>query len=315
MTFSNQTYAGKPPPNKPAVRNPYVKSTSIHSSFQSISAETDKYRQATQQAHAERQVLLQRLQSGKMRTQDLADSLRAAQDKLGGTQRETNLLEREEKSLREEMIKERQVLEELTVDIQAREASEKRERQDFCSKMSELNGELGTMLYEQEMQRLAWLIHPETPLEVFVTSQDENMGDGTHEAEKETGKTDKEVTKTNNVDGDESHHSLLRAALESLKRTAMEFETNRAQTESYEAQILDARQSVLENQSAPQETVDPMGNKNTMVREYAIFVICCFSTMKCIDYGYFLHSHIIYIQCVCFLSLPYRMAFFGPRNV
>eukprot|EP00977_Amphora_coffeiformis_P013912 scaffold3785_cov165-Amphora_coffeaeformis.AAC.1 len=256
MTFSSQAVpGGKPPPNKPVVLNPYVKRALIQSSIESLSVETGKYRQETNQAHAERQTLLQRLKSGKERTKDLTDTLREARDKHGGVQRESNLLEREAKTLRDELNQERQVLEELTVDIQAREKSETQERHDFCSKLSQLNAELGAMLHEQEIQRLAWLIHPEMPLEIFFPSEDEKMAvGGTEEADNETYQANEAETTTNNHDDDE-YRELLRSALESLQRTAKEFEPYRAQKESLDDQLYHARQyarqKVMEQQPTP----------------------------------------------------------------
>lgn len=245
MKYSNQAN-NRPPPNKPSVRNPYVKPKTIGSSLQSISTETEKYREATNKANAERQALLERLTACKAKSNALAESIRTAHDKLGAVQREFNLLERQEKTTRDKSVKERQELEELTTDIQNRELSDKQDRKKFCSEMEDINKELGALLHEQEKRRVASLIHPEASVEDFLESGNKNKGNELDEIPM----TDEEMS---------IYREALRTALSSMQRTAATFEHHLAQKGHFEDQIEMARRHVLENQPPVKHTADSSG--------------------------------------------------------
>ena len=233
------------------IRNPYVKSTSIHSTFQNISAETEKYRTATQQAQAERQALLQRLQTGKKQTNDLAESIRVAQDKLGAVQRDVNMWQRQETMLQNKLTQERQVLQELTTEITACQLAEQQDRRDFCVQMAARNDELGALLQEFEVQRLVRTIHPDVNVDVILSSK---SGGG--------GNNDEDVAM---AEDDDTDRQALVEALQELQQTAQDFEGVYAQKEAYENQILEARQQVLQKQSV--QARDSLTSGENVVRK------------------------------------------------
>ena len=229
-----------------AVRNPYVKTNSIQSTFHTLSAETDKFRKATQHAVAERQALLQRLQNGKKQTNDLVESIRIAQDSLGAIQRQVHLLEREEKSLSVKLTKDRQVLEDLTAEIAMGLATEEKQRREHNAELSALNSELESLFQQDETLCLMRLIHPETAAEILL-GMDLGLVATTGD-----GDSENVATTTNDI----TYHKALTTALESLQGAAKEFDQVFAQKEAYENEIYNIRRRILANQPKAENVED-----------------------------------------------------------
>jgi small-conductance mechanosensitive channel len=234
----NNKNNNKQTPSPATLRNPYVKSHNIQSSFLSLTTETAQYREATQQATKERQALQERLQTCRHEIQTSAEEIRAAQDTLGGATREISLWRRQETNVRDKLLRERQVLEELTHTIQELEGTVKYDRCDFCRNMADLNHELGRLLRAHEEARLASFMHPETAATVLMT--DENTGG----VEEEGG----DATPHNNGPDDSparDEHRDLQAALAALHEAAGVYEDFRAQEENYSQHVVDLRRRIL----------------------------------------------------------------------
>jgi hypothetical protein len=241
VTMPLQPANNNKPPSPATIRNPYVKSTSIHSSFQSLTAETDKYRKATQRALEERQALQLRLQTSRHKTQELAEEIRAAQDTLGGSQRDISLWLRQEKYLRDKLIQDRLILGESTKMIQAFQETEKQDKKDFCQKMSGLNHELGRLLRQHEEERLVGFIHPETVADVLLGYENNDGGS----EEPRIGQDDSPAR---------DERQAWQAALSALQEAADEHNGMCTQEENYSDQIREFRHCILEDENISAES-------------------------------------------------------------
>jgi small-conductance mechanosensitive channel len=229
----------KQTPSPATLRNPYVKSDTIQSSFQSLTTETDQYRQATQEATTERHALQERLQACRQEIQTRADEIRAAQDTLGGATREISLWRRQEANLRDKVLRERQILEELTHTIQTLEGTVKNDRYDFCRTMAELNHELGRHLRAHEETRLTSFLHPATADGVLMThenSGEEEGGDATNNPHNNHGPDDSPAR---------DEHRAIQAALVALHEAAGVYQDVSAQQENCSQRIDALRRRIL----------------------------------------------------------------------